>query len=76
MDYLVYIAFDAENLQFFLWYQNYLQRFNLLEEDHKAFSPPVNIALNIEQGKTSDDKTSASADTAKFKETSLSRHTS
>jgi hypothetical protein len=45
MDYLVYVAFDAENLQFFLWYRDYMKRFNALPEDVKALSPEVHPSL-------------------------------
>lgn len=40
MDYLVYVEFSAENLQFYLWYQNYVKRFEALPESEKALSPP------------------------------------
>jgi hypothetical protein len=40
MDYLVYIEHNAENLQFFLWYKDYCQRFEALPEREKALSPP------------------------------------
>lgn len=39
MDYLIYIAHDAENLQFYLWLQDYTARFEALPEDEKALSP-------------------------------------
>ncbi len=39
MDYLVYIELNAENLQFYLWYQDYVRRFNALSETEKALSP-------------------------------------
>ena|ERR1700761_7883101 len=42
MDYLVYIAFDAENLQFFLWYRDYVKRFNELKGNQQASSPAMN----------------------------------
>ena len=41
MDYLVYIAHDAENLQFYLWYRDYVKRFNRLRENEKALSPAI-----------------------------------
>ena len=40
MDYLVYIEHNAENLQFFLWYKDYCQRFEALSEREKSLSPP------------------------------------
>lgn len=39
MDYLVYVEHNAENLQFFLWYKDYVRRFELLTKDEKALSP-------------------------------------
>ncbi|KAL2116866.1 hypothetical protein VTJ04DRAFT_9034 [Mycothermus thermophilus] len=42
MDYLVYIERSAENLQFFLWYIDYVQRWSSLLPRQKALSPPWN----------------------------------
>jgi hypothetical protein len=39
MDYLVYVEHNAENLQFYLWYRDYLRRWNALPEAEKALSP-------------------------------------
>ena len=39
MDYLVYIEYNAENLQFFLWYRDYVRRFDALPEKEKVLSP-------------------------------------
>jgi hypothetical protein len=39
MDYLVYIEHNAENLQFYLWYKDYVRRFNALPENEKKLSP-------------------------------------
>ncbi|MCJ1441089.1 MAG: hypothetical protein MMC23_001575 [Stictis urceolatum] len=39
LDYLIYVAHDAENLQFYLWVQDYKRRFNALSESEKALSP-------------------------------------
>ncbi|EKG16011.1 Regulator of G protein signaling superfamily [Macrophomina phaseolina MS6] len=39
MDYLVYVTHDAENLQFYLWLQDYTERFHALKPDRKALSP-------------------------------------
>lgn len=38
MDYLVYVEYNAENLQFFLWYKDYVRRFNALPETEKVLS--------------------------------------
>jgi hypothetical protein len=39
MDYLVYVEYNAENLQFFLWYGDYVRRFDALPEKEKVLSP-------------------------------------
>jgi hypothetical protein len=36
---VVYIAHDAENLQFYLWLQDYTKRFNELKPEERALSP-------------------------------------
>ena len=39
MNYLIYIEHSAENLQFYLWYRNYLRRFNELPPNQRALAP-------------------------------------
>lgn len=39
MDYLVYVAHDAETLQFYLWLQDYTRRYNELRKEEQALSP-------------------------------------
>lgn len=39
MNYLVYIEYSAENLQFFLWYRDYLKRFNELPSSEQVLAP-------------------------------------
>ncbi|KAK4946165.1 hypothetical protein LTR10_014677 [Elasticomyces elasticus] len=39
MDFLRYIEHDAENLQFFLWYRDYCQRFAELPESKQKLAP-------------------------------------
>ena len=39
MDYLVYVSHDAENLQFWLWLQDYTQRFYSSPRSEQAQSP-------------------------------------
>ena len=39
MNYLKYIELSAENLQFFLWLQDYTKRFSQLPANEKALSP-------------------------------------
>jgi hypothetical protein len=52
MDYLVYVTYDAENLQFFMWYRDYVKRFNELSETAQSLSPPVEVLV----GQGSDSK--------------------
>jgi hypothetical protein len=51
MDYLIYVERNAENLQFYLWYIDYVRRWNELPAKDRALSPewqpePVEI-LNL-----------------------------
>lgn len=39
MNYLVYIEYSAENLQFFLWYRDYVKRFSELPQSERALAP-------------------------------------
>ena len=39
MNYLIYIEHAAENLQFFLWYRDYVSRFSALSNNEKALAP-------------------------------------
>ncbi|OCK82249.1 hypothetical protein K432DRAFT_324605 [Lepidopterella palustris CBS 459.81] len=50
MDYLVYVSHDAENLQFFLWYEGYKRRFAALSKQEQAMSPERSDALAIPEG--------------------------
>ena len=38
MNYLIYIEHSAENLQFYLWYRDYLRRFNELPPNERALA--------------------------------------
>lgn len=40
MDYLVYVSHDAENLQFWLWLQDYTKRFDAVPKNEQILSPP------------------------------------
>lgn len=40
MDYLVYVSHDAENLQFYLWLQDYTKRFYAAPRSEQVLSPP------------------------------------
>lgn len=39
MDYLVYVEHDAENLQFFLWFCGYVEKWSQLPESERERSP-------------------------------------
>jgi hypothetical protein len=39
MDFLVYIEHDAENLQFYLWYKDYVKRFFELPDSERSLAP-------------------------------------
>lgn len=42
MEYLVHVSHDAENLQFWLWLQDYIKRFFAISRSDQALSPPWN----------------------------------
>ena len=42
MQYLVHVSHDAENLQFWLWLQDYIKRFFNIPRSEQALSPPWN----------------------------------
>lgn len=44
MNYLIYIEHAAENLQFFLWYRDYAERFAVLPSREKALAPEWTIS--------------------------------
>ena len=48
MHYLVHVSHDAENLQFWLWVQDYIKRFFAIPRSDQALSPPWNAA-NVAQ---------------------------
>lgn len=48
MNYLIYIEHAAENLQFFLWYRDYVKRFNAAPESETALSPEWTAAMEEE----------------------------
>ena len=43
MDYLVYVSHDAENLQFWLWLQEYTKKFYAAQASEQALSPPWSV---------------------------------
>ncbi|KAL1838569.1 hypothetical protein VTJ49DRAFT_2529 [Mycothermus thermophilus] len=48
MDYLLYVERNAESLQFFLWYWDYVQRWSTLLPRQKALSPPWNPDQSVD----------------------------
>lgn len=48
MNYLVYIEHSAENLQFFLWYKDYIQRFNTADTSDINLAPEWTQAMEDE----------------------------
>ena len=42
MNYLIYVEHAAENLQFFLWFRDYVKRFSELPDNIKILSPQAN----------------------------------
>jgi hypothetical protein len=40
MNYLLYIELAAENLQFYLWFRDYIKRFSQLPQNEKVLSVP------------------------------------
>ena len=40
MQYLVHVSHDAENLQFWLWLQDYIKKFFAIPRSEQALSPP------------------------------------
>ena len=43
MNYLLYIEFAAENLQFYLWFKDYVKRFNESPDNEKSLAPPIDF---------------------------------
>lgn len=52
MNYLIYIEHSAENLQFFLWHQDYVKRFSALPAREQALSPEWTIEKAEADGNT------------------------
>src|SRR5258707_13279181 len=46
MDYLVYVSHDAENLQFYLWLQDYTKRYSQLKKEEQTLSPEWKTDIN------------------------------
>lgn len=50
MGYLLYVCRDAENLQFYLWFQDYQRRFYALPQTQQNLSPPWNEETLLQTG--------------------------
>lgn len=48
MNYLIYVEYSAENLQFFLWYKEYILRFQDAQTSDKALAPEWTQAMQDE----------------------------
>lgn len=48
MNYLIYVAHSAENLQFFLWYKDYVKRFSEADTPDLALAPEWTQAMEDE----------------------------
>lgn len=48
MNYLLYVEYAAENLQFYLWHQDYVERFNAAPTSDIALSPEWTPAMEAE----------------------------
>lgn len=48
MNYLLYVEHSAENLQFYMWHQNYVQRFNKAPESDRKLAPEWTAAMEDE----------------------------
>ncbi|QDS67512.1 hypothetical protein FKW77_001639 [Venturia effusa] len=58
MDYLIYVAHDAETLQFYLWLKDYRKRYAALRKEEQALSPEWKIAKPVEDRKLARKKSS------------------
>jgi hypothetical protein len=45
MNYLIYVEHSAENLQFYLWHQNYVKRFEEAPTSDRALAPEWTLAM-------------------------------
>lgn len=61
MNYLVYIEYSAENLQFFLWYRDYLKRFNELPSSEQVLAPEWTVEQAEAEASTSQANAAAAA---------------
>ncbi|KIW03286.1 uncharacterized protein PV09_05499 [Verruconis gallopava] len=60
MNYLIYVAHDAETLQFYLWLQDYTKRFNALRKEEQALSPEWKATAAVNETKERNARAKAS----------------
>lgn len=68
MNYLVYIEYSAENLQFFLWYRDYIKRFNELPPSERVLAPEWTVEQAEAEASTSQANAAAAAQIPMSKE--------
>ena len=56
MNYLIYIEHAAENLQFYLWFKDYLKRFNNLPASEQALAPTWSAEKDGDQQESKETK--------------------
>ena len=79
MNYLIYIEHAAENLQFFLWYRDYVKRFDAMPASERALAPvwtmeqaEAEAMINQNNQSTLGPKTVSAETAAVFKGTDVS----
>ncbi|KAI4095722.1 MAG: hypothetical protein LQ344_001439 [Seirophora lacunosa] len=66
LEYLVYVSRDAETLQFWLWLQDYTQKFYADSPAEQALSPPWSAAETLQQTRDVPHQPPKSADKSRF----------
>ncbi|KAL8958652.1 MAG: hypothetical protein Q9193_004336, partial [Seirophora villosa] len=66
LEYLVYVSRDAETLQFWLWLQDYTQKFYAGSPAEQALSPPWSAAETLQQTRDGPHQPPKSADKSRF----------
>lgn len=64
MDYLMYVEYDAECLQFFLWYCDYVERWSLLPQEQKDASPVWDASKIVTRPTTARARSNSSSESA------------
>ncbi|KAL8990859.1 MAG: hypothetical protein Q9177_000588 [Variospora cf. flavescens] len=66
LEYLVYVSHDAENLQFWLWLQDYTKRFYADSPAERSLSPPWSTAGTFQRTRDVPHQPPKSADKSRF----------